>query len=299
MRSLHRVFLLAAIVSLGACGKEDSPTTGNDANLSVATQQAKTPFQHNGELLSINVENMPRSAFVAELSKLTGANITVDGDNTQTVTIHINDATLRKVLSAAFIDIPYAINMQFANLQDSFPISVSVTRYQPTAQQAATAQLPATKPQAANQPTQEEVQKMMAELDGEEPEISSMPAEEQVKYFLSKNKEDQTFIIFGMEPTAANSALMAKLITNENVSSEVKQEILSNVSMEEYSAAIEIIKLGLSEKNPDVAIKATEVLSGLGSEADVPMLKAVLEQTSNEDVRTAINDTIEALSPVQ
>jgi HEAT repeat protein len=46
-----------------------------------------------------------------------------------------------------------------------------------------------------------------------------------------------------------------------------------------------------------VVAKAAEVLSGVGSEADIPALKKALEKTDNEDVRTAVNDAIETLEP--
>jgi hypothetical protein len=130
MRSLPQIAVLAAAIALlPACGKNEETPAAKANTSAAAQQQAADPFQRNGELLSINVDTMPRAAFVAKLSELTGAKITVEGDNNQTVTLHIADGSLRKVLSMAMADVPYTISMQFANLQDSFPISVSVTRY--------------------------------------------------------------------------------------------------------------------------------------------------------------------------
>jgi hypothetical protein len=213
------------------------------------------------------------------------------------VTLHIADGSLRKVLSMAMADVPYTISMQFANLQDSFPVSVSVTRYNTAAAapQAANAaqQLPAglvpSLPSGA--------QPVAAAAESDEPELASMSPDEQLKYFLSKDKDDQVSMIFDMEPTKSDIALMNKLITRTDITGEVKQEILDSLSTAEYDDAAATIKLALAEKDPEVAVKAAEVLSGVGSDADIPALKTALENTDNEDVRTALNDAIETLEP--
>jgi len=296
MRTLPQVaILVAAIALLPACSKEEDAAAKNAP--AASHQQATDPFQRNGELLSINVDSMPRPAFVAKLAELTGAKITVEGDNNQTVTLHIADGSLRKVLSMAMADVPYTISMQFANLQDSFPVSVSVTRYH-AAQTAAgaTQPQPVALPQHAQMPIAAQQQPAAAN-DEERPELSSMSPDAQLKYFLSQSAEDQTSIIFDMEPTKSDIALMNKLITREDITSEVKQEMLDSLSTAEYEDAGATIKLALEEKDPEVVAKAAEVLSGVGSEADIPALKKALEKTDNDDVRTAINDAIETLEP--
>lgn len=296
MRSLPQIAVLAAAIALlPACGKNEETPAAKANTSAAAQQQAADPFQRNGELLSINVDTMPRAAFVAKLSELTGAKITVEGDNNQTVTLHIADGSLRKVLSMAMADVPYTISMQFANLQDSFPVSVSVTRYNTAAAapQAANAaqQLPAglvpSLPSGA--------QPVAAAAESDEPELASMSPDEQLKYFLSKDKDDQVSMIFDMEPTKSDIALMNKLITRTDITGEVKQEILDSLSTAEYDDAAATIKLALAEKDPEVAVKAAEVLSGVGSDADIPALKTALENTDNEEVRTALSDAIETL----
>ncbi len=295
MRTLPQVAVLAAAIALlPACSKEEDTAAKNNA-APAAHQQASDPFQRNGELLSVNVDSMPRPAFVAKLAELTGAKITVEGDNNQTVTLHIADGSLRKVLSMAMADVPYTISMQFANLQDSFPISVSVTRYHAATQAANPAQ-PVALPQHA-QPAAATQPQAAEQSDEDEPDLASMSPDAQLKYFLSKNQDDQVSLIFDMEPTKSDIALMAKLITRDDVASEVKQEMLDSLSTADYEDAGATIKLALNEKNPEVVTKAAEVLSGVGSEADIPVLKAVLEKTDNEDVRTAVNDAIETLEP--
>ena len=296
MRTLPQVAVLAAAIALlPACSKEEDTTAKNSA-APAAHQQASDPFQRNGELLSVNVDNMPRPAFVAKLAELTGAKITVDGDNNQTVTLHTTDGSLRKVLSMALADVPYTISMQFANLQDSFPISVSVTRYHAAAQPAAGAPQPVALAQHAQQPAVA-AQPQAAADDEERPELSSMSPDAQLKYFLAQSKDDQVSIIFDMEPTKSDIALMNKLITREDVTGEVKQEMLDSLSTADYEDAGATIKLALEEKDPEVVAKAAEVLSGSGSEADIPALKKALEKTDNEDARTAISDAIESLEP--
>jgi HEAT repeat protein len=299
MRSLPQIAVLAAAIALlPACGKNEETPAAKANTSAAAQQQAADPFQRNGELLSINVDTMPRAAFVAKLSELTGAKITVEGDNNQTVTLHIADGSLRKVLSMAMADVPYTISMQFANLQDSFPVSVSVTRYhaanatqpQPVAGNAPQASLAAMLPPGA-------VNAAIVQSDDDEPDLQSMSPDEQLKYFLAQDADSQTSIIFDMEPTKSDISLMNKLIVREDISGEVKQEILDSLSTAEYEDAGATIRLALDAKDPEVAAKAAEVLSSVGSEADIPALKATLEKTDNDDVRTAINDAIETLEP--
>ena len=299
MRSLPQIAVLAAAIALlPACGKNEETPAAKANTSAAAQQQAADPFQRNGELLSINVDTMPRAAFVAKLSELTGAKITVEGDNNQTVTLHIADGSLRKVLSTAMADVPYTISMQFANLQDSFPVSVNVTRYQAATQATNTgaALQPAALAQQAQQPAIA-AQPQAAADDEERPELSSMSPDAQLKYFLAQSKDDQVSIIFDMEPTKSDIALMNKLITREDVTGEVKQEMLDSLSTADYEDAGATIKLALEEKDPEVVAKAAEVLSGSGSEADIPALKKALEKTDNEDARTAISDAIESLEP--
>lgn len=298
MRSLPQIAVLAAAIALlPACGKNEETPAAKANTSAAAQQQAADPFQRNGELLSINVDTMPRAAFVAKLSELTGAKITVEGDNNQTVTLHIADGSLRKVLSMAMADVPYTISMQFANLQDSFPVSVSVTRYSVAQAATSPAQSVAVAQPHVTQNIATTVQPAETQSDEDEPELASMSSEEQLKYFLSKDKDDQVAIIFDMEPTKSDIALMNKLITREDVTGEVKQEILDSLSTAEYEDTAATIKLALDEKDPEVVAKAAEVLSGVGSDADVPALKAALEKTDNEDARTAISDAIETLEP--
>jgi hypothetical protein len=189
MRSLPQIAVLAAAIALlPACGKNEETPAAKANTSAAAQQQAADPFQRNGELLSINVDTMPRAAFVAKLSELTGAKITVEGDNNQTVTLHIADGSLRKVLSMAMADVPYTISMQFANLQDSFPISVSVTRYhaanatqpQPVAGNAPQASLAAMLPPGA-------ANAAIVQSDDDEPDLQSMSPDEQLKYFLAQD----------------------------------------------------------------------------------------------------------------
>lgn len=301
MRSLPAIAALtAAIALLPACGKQDAPETPAAAG---AESRAADPFQRNGELLTINVDNMPRAAFIAKIAQLTGVKITAEGDNNQTVSIHVTDGTLRKVLSQVVADAPYGVTMTYTNIQDSFPASVSVTRYQSGLQQPAAAQRnlpPAVAgllPQGAQQQLAAANRTQAAPAADDQPDFSSMPADEQLKYFLAQNPEDQAAIIFDLEPSKSDIALMGKLMVMPEISSDVKQEMLDSLSTADYEDSAATIKLALAEKDPEVAVKAAEVLSGVGSDADIPALKTALENTDNEEVRTALSDAIETLEP--
>lgn len=299
MRSYTQVtLLLAAIALLPACGEKAEPTVDKNS-AAVSAPASQSPFQRNGELLSVNVDAMPRSAFIAKMAELTGVKITAEGDNNQPVTVHAVDVTLRKVLSMAIADAPYAVTMQYTNLQDSFPASVTVTRYQSGAQTAAAAQSRPVngslhQPMAATTaiPAPAAVQEVP-----EGPDIMAMKPDEQISYFLGQSNEEQVSTIFNMEPTAEETELMSTLMAKDEVSSEVKIEMLDSVSNSEYQTGAPVLKIALNATDPEVATKAVEVLAELGSDKDIPTLKKLAETTQDESVRTAVNDAIEALQP--
>lgn len=295
MRAFSQISaLVIAVALLSACGKPAEPGVEP-----VATKQAdQSPFQRNGELLTINVDAMPRQAFIAKMAELTGVKIIAEGDNNQTVTLHVVDASLRKVLSMAIADAPYSMSMQYTNLQDSFPASVHIGRYQKNANAQPPAAIPllgmrdiphATSPGVTAAPGVQE--------EPEGPDFSTLDPAEQMTYFLGQSADDQASIIFDMEPTAQDSELMAKLMSKEEVSNEVKIEMLDSLSTGEYGTGAPAIKTALDAADPEVAIKAVEVLTELGSAKDIPALKALAEKTTDESVRTAANDAIEGLEP--
>lgn len=293
MRAIpHLSALIVAMALLPACSKPAEP----GAEAPVARKTSQEPFQRDGELLTVNVDAMPRPAFIAKMAELTGVKITAEGDNNQTVTVHAVDASLRKVLSMAIADAPYAMSMQYTNLQDSFPASVNISRYQ----KGAAAQQPApTMPllgaAAIRQPTDIAAQPAPAGVEEDTPDFADMPSEERLTYFMAQPKDDQVSIIFDMEPTSQDAALMAQLMVKSEISSEVKIEMLDSLSNGEYDSGAPAIKSALDSTDPEIAAKAAEVLAGLGSAKDIPALKAVAEKTDNEDVRTAANDAIESL----
>ena len=299
MRSLSQISLLvAAMALLTACNKEAEPTAEKAATKK--EQSAQSPFLRNGELLSVNVDAMPRQVFIAKMAELTGVKITAEGDNNQPVTVHAVDASLRKILSMAIADAPYSVTMQYTNLQDSFPASVTVGRYQAGAQSAQAAHLlplGAARQMAATMPTPSTVTPQTVQEEPAGPDFSAMDPNEQITYFLGQPKDEQVSIIFDMEPTAQDSELMTTLMSKEAVSSEVKIEMLDSLSNGEYEKSVPAIKIALDSADSEVATKAVEVLADLGSAKDIPALKALAEKTDNEDVRTAANDAIEALQP--
>lgn len=292
MRFIPQMSVLAiAIALLPACGKQAEPGVEKP----VARTASEEPFQRNGELLSVNVDGMPRQAFIAKMAELTGVKITAEGDNNQTVSVHAVDASLRKVLSMAIADAPYSVTMQYTNLQDSFPATVVVGRYRGGAQPVATqpgavsgsaAHPVRTAPPALITPVQDEP---------EQPDIAAMKPEEQMSYFLGQSNEDQVSIIFDMEPTAEETDLMTRLMQKDEVSSEVKMEMLDSLSNGEYESGAAAIKIALGAGDPEVATKAVEVLAELGSSKDIPELKQLAEKTSDEGVRTAVEEAIDTL----
>ena len=298
MRSISQIsMLVAAMALLTACNKEAEPTAEKAATKT--EQSAQNPFLRNGELLSVNVDAMPRQVFITKMAELTGVKITAEGDNNQPVTVHAVDASLRKILSMAIADAPYTVTMQYANLQDSFPASVTVGRYQAGSAQAAQQRMYAIPavgnplPSLGAPSVAASAQPVPAEPEG--PDFSTMESNEQMAYFLKQSKEDQVSIIFDMEPTAQDSELMTTLMAKEAVSSEVKLEMLDSLSNGEYEKSEPAIKVALDSADSEVATKAVEVLAELGSEKDIPALKALAEKSNDEDVRTAVNDAIETL----
>lgn len=300
MRSFpHISLLVVAMALLTACNKEAEPAAEKKTPAKTE-QSAQSPFLRNGELLSVNVDAMPRQVFIAKMAELTGVKIAAEGDNSQPVTVHAVDASLRKILSMAIADAPYSATMQYANLQDSFPVSVVIGRYQAGSAQAAQQRmqaLPAVGHQQLSSPVPSVAVAQPVPEEPAGPDFSSMDPNEQMTYFLSQPKEEQVSIIFDMEPTAQESELMTKLISKEGVSSEVKIEMLDSLSNGEYEKSAPAIKIALDAADPEVATKAVEVLAELGSEKDIPALKALAEKTDNEDVRTAVSDAIDTLQP--
>ncbi|HSC74744.1 MAG TPA: HEAT repeat domain-containing protein [Pseudomonadales bacterium] len=298
--NLSMLALAVVVAALPACDKQKQTEPTAEKSNQATTPASQSAFQRNGELLSVNVDAMPRAAFVAKMAELTGVKITAEGDNNQLVTVHAVDVSLRKILSMAIADAPYAVTMQYTNLQDSFPANVTVTRYQSGAQLSLPAQarpvngfgqhLSAAGATAV--PTPAAVEEV---ADG--PDITTMKPDEQVSYFLGQPSEEQVSIIFNMEPTAAEAELMSRLMAKNEVSSEVKLEILDSLSNSEYGTGEATIKMAMDSPDPEVATKAVEVLAELGSDKDIPALKSLAEKTTDEDVRTAVNDAIEALQP--
>lgn len=295
MRSISQISLLvAAMAILTACNKEAEPTAEKTA--AKTEQSAQSPFLRNGELLSVNVDAMPRQVFITKMAELTGVKITAEGDNNQPVTVHAVDASLRKILSMAIADAPYSVTMQYTNLQDSFPASVTVGRYQAGSAQAAQQRLQTLLPAVAHPSTAQTAPPVAAiapEPAG--PDFSAMDPNEQITYFLGQSKDDQVSIIFDMEPTAQESELMTTLMSKDALSSEVKMEMLDSLSNGEYEKSEPAIKVALNAADPEVATKAVEVLAELGSAKDIPALKELAEKSDNEDVRTAVSDAIETL----
>jgi hypothetical protein len=216
------------------------------------------------------------------------------------VTVHAVDASLRKVLSMAIADAPYSATMNYTNLQDSFPSSVVVSRYQSGAQSPSAAQSRPVngsthQPMAGVTAAAPAAAAVQEEPAG--PDIAAMKPEEQVSFFLGQPNEEQVSIIFNMEPTADEAELMARVMVKDEVSSEVKMEMLDSVSNSDYDNGAPVIKIAMESAKPEVAAKAVEVLAELGSEKDIPALKKLAETSQDESVRTAVNDAIEALQP--
>jgi hypothetical protein len=300
MRSFTQVSLLvAAVALLPACGKQEAEPLSEKST--AAAPAAQNPFQRNGEMLTVNVDGMPRQAFMAKLTELTGTKITAEGDNNQLVTVHAVDVSLRKVLSMAIADAPYSTTMTYTNLQDSFPASVTVGKYQAGRVGALQQGQPQKPPHGGmRQPVAAVPPGIVAQPAAEEPaapDLSTMQPEEQMTYFMGQTTEDQVSIIFDMEPTAQESELMARLMAKDELPSEVKMEMLDSLSTGEYETSVPAIKTALGATDPEVATKAVEVLAELGSDKDIPALKALAEKNDNEEVRTAVNDAIEALQP--
>ena len=298
MRSFTQVSLLvAAVALLPACGKQEAEPLSEKST--AAAPAAQNPFQRNGEMLTVNVDGMPRQAFMAKLTELTGTKITAEGDNNQLVTVHAVDVSLRKVLSMAIADAPYSTTMTYTNLQDSFPASVTVGKYQAGRVGALQQGQPQKPPHGAmRQPVAAVPSGIVAQPAAEEPaapDLSTMQPDEQIAYFMRQSSEDQVSIIFDMEPTAQDSESMAQLMQKEEVSSEVKIEMLDSLSNGEYENSVTGIKTALGAADPEVAVKAVEVLAELGSAKDIPALKTLAEKNNDESVQAAVTDAIETL----
>lgn len=261
----------------------------------VAERTAANAFQRNGEMLSVNVDSMPRQTFINEIAGLTGAQITIESDDNPLVTVQAADISLRKLLGMVIADEPYSVTMQYVNLQDSFPASVAITRYQPGVQ-IATVQPVAGMHAPAQTAVVPAVVDSAAQEEPLQPDITTMQPEEQTRYFLGQSKEDQLALVFGMEPTSLEAELMARLMS-ANVASEVKIAMLDSLSSSEYAISFPAIKNALDVSDTEVVIRAVEVFAELGSDRDIPVLKKLAENSTDEGVRNAVDSAIESLQP--
>ena len=287
-----QVLVVIAVALLPAC---DKPTPVEKPADEIVKKMESSAFQRNGELLSINIADIPRQTFINEIARLTGAQITIESDDNPLVTVQLADASLRKVLSMVVADAPYSVTMQYVNLQDSFPASVAITRYQPDMQTAAVQSAETHESIQQHIPTSTAVDPV-AQEEPLQPDMTAMQPEEQTRYFLGQSKEDQLALVFGMEPTSLEAELMARLMPG-NVSSEVKMAMLDSLSSSEYAISFPAIKNALEVPDTEVVIRAVEVFAELGSDRDIPVLKKLAETNTDEDVRNAVDSAIEALKP--
>jgi hypothetical protein len=291
--------VVIVVALLSACDKP-TPVEKLAAEKTIAEKTVSSAFQRNGEMLSVNVENMPRQAFINEIAGLTGAQITIESDENPLVTVQAADISLRKLLGVVVADAPYSITMQYVNLQDSFPASVAITRYQPgvqiaTAQPAEIHEFARPTERAATVISPVAVDPAVQE-EPLQPDITAMQPEEQTRYFFGQSKEDQLVLVAGMQPTSLEAELMARLMLG-NVASEVKIAMLDSLSGSEYAISFPALKNALDVPDTEVVIKAVEVFAELGSDRDIPALKRLAETSRDEDVRNAVDSAIETLQP--
>jgi hypothetical protein len=299
MQVVSRVSVLLAVISLlPACGKSVAPEAAVKPSGEAVKAQQQEAFGLSGELLTVNVDGMAQADFLAKLGQLTGSQISSEGAAGTPITVHVDQASLRKVLSLAIADAPYTVTMQYTNLQDSFPARVTVSRY--GAASAGTNGMQPITTQRPVQPTpaeSAEPQMDSADMVATAPEVdmASMPEEEKLAYFISQNADDQASLIFDMEPTPEDAALMAKLMAKAEVSNEVKMEMLDSLSNGEYGDGIPALKIAVESTDPGVATRAIEVIGEMGDARDVPMLKKIAEEHADQSVREAAKDAFETL----
>lgn len=299
MRVTVRVsVLLAAMGLLAACGKQAEPEAVKP-KADVAQTRQQEAFAIAGELLTVNVDGMAQAEFLAKLGQLTGSQIHSEGNPGIPVTVHVEQASLRKVLSLAIADAPYSVTMKYTNLQDSFPASVMVTRYGGNAAASSRTTplsvLAQQQRQSAPQVTEVAPESTTPEEITPEVDFETLPEEEKMSHFLSQPEDDQVTLIFDMEPTAADAAMMAKLLPRPDLSKEVKMEMMDSLSNGEYADTLPALKVAVDSTDTEIATKAVETIQEMGDEKDIPMLREISEGHPDENVRQAAKDAIEML----
>jgi hypothetical protein len=298
--------LLLAVALLPGCEKKAEQSVAVPQQAAVKQAAEQQPFLRSGENLTINVDAMPLQVFLGKLGELTGVKITADTEGNPAITMHVEDASIRKVLGMALADRPYSVTLHYTNLQDSFPSSAVVSRYQTAVVQPEpgaerTSQIgggseSASSTYAASEPAPMPAPEPQPAVD-EEPDFASMEPDDRLAYFLGKPTDEQVALVFDMEPTPEDAKLMETLLQRPEMELEVKLEMLDSLSNAEYADALPAIKVGLNSSNDDEAAKAVEVLGSLGSEKDIPMLKKIAEEHADDPVGEAAKDAIDTLQP--
>ncbi len=308
MRSvpIFSALLLGATLVAG-CDKQAAQSVTPPQQAAVKPAVEQQPFLRSGESLTINVDAMPLQVFLGKLGELTGVKITADTEGNPAVSVHVEDASIRKVLGMALADRPYSVTLHYTNLQDSFPSTAVVSRYQTgvvqpepggeKADQAGGSET-ASSAYVAGEPAQMPVPEPQVAVD-EEPDFASMEPDDRLAYFLGKPTDEQVALVFDMEPTPEDAKLMETLLQRPEMELEVKLEMLDSLSNADYEESLPALKVALDAGNNEVKTKAIEVLGSLGSEKDIPTLQQIADEHQGEDdeIGQAARDAIDSLKP--
>ena len=296
MHPFFKVSMLAVVVAIAAgCDKPtiDGAPKPAATEQSAAKQEAGTAFTRDGELLTISVSGMERAQFVQELQKLTGTRIELRAGQAGKVDVDIKQASLRAVLAAAFKEAPYSINMQFNNVQDSFPAVVLVNPHGAPAPMVRG-------PQSVLGNPAELAKTQAAQADDntpEEPDFDELPTPEaKLDYFFTQDTESQSSIVFELDADE-DSQLLNAMFNDPRTARGIKVEILDNLSFGEYDSASKTINDALASDEPAVQAKALSVLGELGTEDDLETAKKYTSGDYPASVREAAQEAVEFLSP--
>lgn len=294
MHPFFKVSMLAVVVALAAgCDKPTIDGTAKPvaAEQSGAKQQAGKAFTRDGELLTINVSGMERAQFVQELQKLTGSRIELRAGQTGKVDVNLKQASFRAILAAAFKEAPYSINMQFNNVQDSFPALVLVNPHGAPAPMVRSPQSALNNPAALAQAQQD------VSNAPEEPDFDELPTPEaKLDYFFTQDTENQSSIVFELDADE-DSQLLNTMFNDPRTARGIKVEILDNLSFGEYDSASKTIHDALASDEPVVQAKALNVIGELGSEDDLETAKKYTSGDYPASVREAAQEAVEFLEP--
>lgn len=120
--------------------------------------------------------------------------------------------------------------------------------------------------------------------------------EARVLYFLDQSIDVQSQLAFELEDSAENIELATRLM-RENISAEVKIDLLSSLEYAETPSILPLLRVAIQDASAEVVVAALRILYQHATQDDLPQLQLLAGASPDDEVREAAQDVIDALEP--